>query len=335
MSSRRFFRYLLENLAGWLMLLTGVALLLAVFWVGREVLNATSGSNGAPREPIQAQLVDGATLERTLAHIDAQKQALEDARLAAIRAEEEAKRRAEEEARRKKEAEEAAKRQAEEEARRQAEAAAAAKRKAEAEAAAAAKQQAEEAARQKAEAEAAKKKAAEEARKAEEAEAKRKAEEAAAKKKAAEEAAKKAAAEEAARQKAEEERKLAEKLAALGANEPSLEGLQSSLQAEAKARDSSAYNSALSAYETLLERVTRRFYRLPENTPAKLHAQLLIYVDKKGRVLDVQIKRSSGYPQFDIAARNAVHDASPLPLPDYGPLREDVIKEGILFKFNP
>ncbi|UJF24415.1 cell envelope integrity protein TolA [Suttonella sp. R2A3] len=341
MSSRRFFRYLLENLAGWLMLLTGVALLLAVFWVGREMLNPSTGQNNPAGEPIQAQLVDGATLQRTIDQIEAKKQAEEDARLAAIRAEEEAKRRAEEEARRQKEAEEAAKREAAEEAARQKAQEQAAKEQA-AEAAAAkkaaeeaAKKKAEEEAKQKAAEEAARQKAEEEAKKKAAEEAARQKAEEEAKKKAAEEAARKKAEEEAARKKAEEARQLEEKLAAMNADEPSLEGLQSSLQADADARDGSVYDSALSAYETLIERVTKRHYRLPDNTPTNLHAELVIYVNAQGNVLDVQVKRSSGYQQFDIAARNAVRDASPLPLPDYRPLRDDVIKEGILFKFNP
>ena len=111
---------LLENAAGLVTAGIGFAVVSALLWINRDVVIETvmSGNQGEtpmltpPPEPVQAQVVDSATLQRTLDNISERKRAEEEARLKAIRDAEEAKRKAEE-----------AQRKAEEKARREAEAA--------------------------------------------------------------------------------------------------------------------------------------------------------------------------------------------------------------------
>lgn len=298
--------------------------------------------------------IDGASLDLTMNNIDfeiKEKQRLEQERLRRIA---EAKRREElrrqEEARRKAEA----KRQAEEAAKRAAEAKRieAEKRKAEeqrkieqakqeAERKKAEEQRRAEEAKQKAAAEAERKKAEEAKRKAKaEAAEKKKAEQEAAKKKAAEEAAAKkkaeaeakAKAEAEAKAKAEAERKAREareaeaKLASLNVGTPSLDGLQSAVPGYGQ--------GDVDAYSATLFSVVKRYYSVPANIPSNLSAKFVIKINAQGKVTDVKLSKSSGYPLFDSSARNAIMSASPLPLPSNSALRDAAIKDGILFNFT-
>ncbi len=321
MSLRRRGRSLLENFAGVLTAGAGVGMLLLIFWMNREQIT-TSWSSPVPGNgtPIQAGAVSAQDLQQRLDDIEAKKQAIEDARLAEIKAAEEAKRRAAEEKRR---AEEAAREAAEKAAREKAEQAAAAK--AAAEKAAEEKVAREKAIKFAAEQAAAEKAAKEKAAK-EKAAAEKAAKEKAAKEKAAKEAAAKAAAEKAAKAKAAKAAQEKAKLDAIG-DGPSL-GLSSY-------DDEAARNDAIGEFTRAVEAKMKRYWTLPPNIPANLKATLVIRIDRKGRVQDVRVSRSSGYPIFDSKAMEAIRDASPLPLPGNQSVVDELVREGVLFNFQP
>ncbi|MDO5090838.1 MAG: hypothetical protein Q4D61_04775, partial [Cardiobacteriaceae bacterium] len=93
----------LENLAGGIFAAIGMAVVLSLLWLNRDHIidvvmpGAEGDAPPLPQvEPVQAQVVDSATLQRTLDNISERKRAEEEARLQAIRDAEEAKRIAEE-----------------------------------------------------------------------------------------------------------------------------------------------------------------------------------------------------------------------------------------------
>ncbi|ABQ13251.1 TonB family protein [Dichelobacter nodosus] len=367
----------------------GVGIFLNYQWAKSQNATFVAPRAGQPMaQSIETTAVSSHVLEQRLEAIAAKKEAIEQARLAKIRAEEEEKRlaaererlakeKAEQERRARLEAERLAKERAEQEekaaaeqaakekaekaaaekekaakaaaAKKKAEKAAAAKEKAakaaaakkKAEKAAAAKEKAAKAAAAKKKAEkaaAAKEKAAKAAaakeKAAKAATAKKKA--ATAKKKAAaakEKAAKAAAAKEkAAKAKAAREaRELEAKLAALGAPE----GLGNGLASFDEQAFAAAKSEAVELFGDAVKARMKRFWQLPPNIPTNLSAQLLLRIDQHGKVVHVEVNRSSGYPLFDTAAMSAAKAASPLPLPNFDDLTAELVRDGVLINFSP
>ncbi|WP_050708008.1 TonB family protein [Dichelobacter nodosus] len=360
----------------------GVGIFLNYQWAKSQNATFVAPRAGQPMaQSIETTAVSSHVLEQRLEAIAAKKEAIEQARLAKIRAEEEEKRlaaererlakeKAEQERRARLEAERLAKERAEQEEKAAAEQAAkekaekAAAEKEKAAKAAAAKKKAEKAAaaKEKAAKAAAAKKKAEKAAAAKEkaakaAAAKKKAEKAAAakekaakaaaakekaakaataKKKAAaakEKAAKAAAAKEkAAKAKAAREaRELEAKLAALGAPE----GLGNGLASFDEQAFAAAKSEAVELFGDAVKARMKRFWQLPPNIPTNLSAQLLLRIDQHGKVVHVEVNRSSGYPLFDTAAMSAAKAASPLPLPNFDDLTAELVRDGVLINFSP
>ncbi|CAM2918128.1 cell envelope integrity protein TolA [Dichelobacter nodosus] len=320
----------------------GVGIFLNYQWAKSQNATFVAPRAGQPMaQSIETTAVSSHVLEQRLEAIAAKKEAIEQARLAKIRAEEEEKRlaaererlakeKAEQERRARLEAERLAKERAEQEEKAAAEQAAkekaekAAAEKEKAAKAAAAKKKAEKAAAAKekaAKAAAAKEKAAKAAT------AKKKA--AAAKEKAAKAA---AAKEKAAKAKAAREaRELEAKLAALGAPE----GLGNGLASFDEQAFAAAKSEAVELFGDAVKARMKRFWQLPPNIPTNLSAQLLLRIDQHGKVVHVEVNRSSGYPLFDTAAMSAAKAASPLPLPNFDDLTAELVRDGVLINFSP
>ncbi|TGA64601.1 cell envelope integrity protein TolA [Dichelobacter nodosus] len=313
----------------------GVGIFLNYQWAKSQNATFVAPRAGQPMaQSIETTAVSSHVLEQRLEAIAAKKEAIEQARLAKIRAEEEEKRlaaererlakeKAEQERRARLEAERLAKERAEQEEKAAAEQAA----KEKAEKAAAEKEKAAKAAAAKKKAEkaaAAKEKAAKAAA------AKKKAEKAAAAK---EKAAKAAAAKEkAAKAKAAREaRELEAKLAALGAPE----GLGNGLASFDEQAFAAAKSEAVELFGDAVKARMKRFWQLPPNIPTNLSAQLLLRIDQHGKVVHVEVNRSSGYPLFDTAAMSAAKAASPLPLPNFDDLTAELVRDGVLINFSP
>lgn len=293
----------------------GVGIFLNYQWAKSQNATFVAPRAGQPMaQSIETTAVSSHVLEQRLEAIAAKKEAIEQARLAKIRAEEEEKRLAAERER-------LAKEKAEQERRARLEAERLAKERAEQEEKAAAEQ----AAKEKAE-----KAAAEKEKAAKAAAAKKKAEKAAAAK---EKAAKAAAAKEkAAKAKAAREaRELEAKLAALGAPE----GLGNGLASFDEQAFAAAKSEAVELFGDAVKARMKRFWQLPPNIPTNLSAQLLLRIDQHGKVVHVEVNRSSGYPLFDTAAMSAAKAASPLPLPNFDDLTAELVRDGVLINFSP
>ncbi|HTM63541.1 MAG TPA: cell envelope integrity protein TolA, partial [Gammaproteobacteria bacterium] len=69
---------------------------------------------------------------------------------------------------------------------------------------------------------------------------------------------------------------------------------------------------------------------VPPQANKKLYSELMIRLDKEGKVLDVTITKSSGDQALDGSARAAVFKASPLPVPpddkEFEPFKQFVLK---------
>lgn len=281
----------------------GVGIFLNYQWAKSQNATFVAPRAGQPMaQSIETTAVSSHVLEQRLEAIAAKKEAIEQARLAKIRAEEEEKRLAAERER-------LAKEKAEQERRARLEAERLAKERAEQE-------------------EKAEKAAAEKEKAAKAAAAKEKAAKAAAKEK----AAKAAAAEKAAKAKAvREARELEAKLAALGAPE----GLGNGLASFDEQAFAAAKSEAVELFGDAVKARMKRFWQLPPNIPTNLSAQLLLRIDQHGKVVHVEVNRSSGYPLFDTAAMSAAKAASPLPLPNFNDLTAELVRDGVLINFSP
>lgn len=303
----------------------GVGIFLNYQWAKSQNATFVAPRAGQPMaQSIETTAVSSHVLEQRLEAIAAKKEAIEQARLAKIRAEEEEKRLAAERER-------LAKEKAEQERRARLEAERLAKERAEQEEKAAAEQAAKEKAEKAAaEKEKAAKAAAAKEKAAKAATAKKKAEKAAAAK---EKAAKAAAAKEkAAKAKAAREaRELEAKLAALGAPE----GLGNGLASFDEQAFAAAKSEAVELFGDAVKARMKRFWQLPPNIPTNLSAQLLLRIDQHGKVVHVEVNRSSGYPLFDTAAMSAAKAASPLPLPNFDDLTAELVRDGVLINFSP
>lgn len=68
-------------------------------------------------------------------------------------------------------------------------------------------------------------------------------------------------------------------------------------------------------YQALIQQAISEHWIIPPGSNKKLYSMLLIRLAPGGRVIDVQVTRSSGDPALDSSARAAVMKASPLPVP--------------------
>lgn len=262
----------------------GVGIFLNYQWAKSQNATFVAPRAGQPMaQSIETTAVSSHVLEQRLEAIAAKKEAIEQARLAKIRAEEEEKRLAAERER-------LAKEKAEQERRARLEAERLAKERAEQEEKAAAEQAAKE------------------------------------------KAAKAAAKEKAAKAKAvREARELEAKLAALGAPE----GLGNGLASFDEQAFAAAKSEAVELFGDAVKARMKRFWQLPPNIPTNLSAQLLLRIDQHGKVVHVEVNRSSGYPLFDTAAMSAAKAASPLPLPNFNDLTAELVRDGVLINFSP
>lgn len=366
-------RALEENLAGGAAVLLCLMLIAFVLWGGHQVLlpKMASQPNTSNGVALDANVVSARDLQARLDQIEARKQAIEEERLAKIRAAEEAKRKAAE----------AEKRRIAEEKRKAEEAKKAAERAAQEKAAAekAAKEKAEKAAAEKAaQAEAAKEKLAQE-KVAKEKAAKEKAEKAAKEKaqKAAQEKAAKEKAEKAAKEKAEKvakekaekaaKEKAAKEKAEKIAREKQEKAAKAAKEAQAKAKAAEekakldaisapalelssvqgnqgqaaggsaaaaqAKNLAFSAFAAAVQAKVWGNWVMPLNIPDGLSAKVTIKIDSNGRVLEAKVSSKSGNALYDASVLDAVKKASPLPMPKNRELVEMIVEEGVEFKF--
>lgn len=96
--------------------------------------------------------------------------------------------------------------------------------------------------------------------------------------------------------------------------EQSAKALQQQLLQEQHRAMSAKMRGEVDKYKALILQAIAREWRVP-GIDKKLSAELLIRVAPGGAVMDVQITRSSGDVALDNSARNAVFNASPLPVP--------------------
>ncbi len=88
--------------------------------------------------------------------------------------------------------------------------------------------------------------------------------------------------------------------------------------------------SALAAIHRAVSEVWSR----PQGTPINLWADVRVRLLTTGEVEEVEITRGSGDPVFDQSVRDALHRASPLPVPDDDAFRRGGSAE-LSFRFNP
>jgi colicin import membrane protein len=90
---------------------------------------------------------------------------------------------------------------------------------------------------------------------------------------------------------------------------------------------------AVARYSNLIQRQVERNWLLPYGSLPGLSCVLRITLTTEGKVLDVQLTRSSGDPSFDRSAIAAVRRASPLPVPPDPEVR--AVFQSFNFKFTP
>jgi colicin import membrane protein len=73
--------------------------------------------------------------------------------------------------------------------------------------------------------------------------------------------------------------------------------------------------SALMQYQTLILQAIAQQWIIPPKIDQRLEATLLVHLDRDGKVLSVEIKKSSQNALLDRSAQLAVYQASPLPMP--------------------
>ncbi len=88
----------------------------------------------------------------------------------------------------------------------------------------------------------------------------------------------------------------------------------------------------VSYFERVRDRVSEHWSLPPWLARQELSAQMLIQIDKQGRITRQKLVKSSGNPQFDEAITRALKDAQPLPTPPQA-LLADVSSKGILVGF--
>ena len=145
-----------------------------------------------------------------------------------------------------------------------------------------------------------------------EADAKKKAEE---EKKERELAARKAKEEKARREAAEKKKREAE--------------LQAQLDEERIAR---RVDSLLSRYIPIIKQKVSRNWNKPANTPKGIEAKVQVRLSASGEVVSVRLVQSSGDSVFDRSVENAVHKASPLPIPQEHGVNEKFRNLNLIFK---
>lgn len=115
------------------------------------------------------------------------------------------------------------------------------------------------------------------------------------------------------------------------------EQLAKAMAAEEQAREDAARRaraaSALDKYIALIKDKVARNWARPGNTEQELQCEVQVRLAAGGEVLSASIVRSSGNELFDRSVENAVHKASPLPLPEEKDLFE-YFRE-IKFVFHP
>jgi len=141
---------------------------------------------------------------------------------------------------------------------------------------------------------------------------------------------------EAARKKAESERKQREAAEAERRKKEAEQSLRESLAAEERSREEAARAARaateLERVKALITQKVVRNWNIPPGSKG-LQCVLTIRVSPKGEVLAVSIVQSSGNAVFDKSVENAVHKATPLPLPP-DPSLFEYLRE-IEFTFRP
>ncbi len=112
-----------------------------------------------------------------------------------------------------------------------------------------------------------------------------------------------------------EHRKAAAKQLKL-AQEKELEAQIAAEKTEIEAAKTKDQQSEIDKYKALIEHAISQHWVVPGGANPDLSCTLLIQVGPGGKVLNVQISRSSGDIGLDNSARSAVFKASPLPTPD-------------------
>jgi colicin import membrane protein len=97
------------------------------------------------------------------------------------------------------------------------------------------------------------------------------------------------------------------------------QGLQQQLAAEQAARD----QGIVAEYTAYIQEKIQQNWLKPAGSPEGLSCTVQVSLIPGGDVARVQIVRSSGDPLFDRSVENAVHKASPMPLP----------KDAAMFKY--
>lgn len=82
-----------------------------------------------------------------------------------------------------------------------------------------------------------------------------------------------------------------------------------------KAKISRQAQGEINKYKALIIQAISENWLVPPHADKKLYCQLMIRISEKGKVLDVQVMKSSGDKSLDRSARAAVLKASPLPVP--------------------
>ncbi len=91
--------------------------------------------------------------------------------------------------------------------------------------------------------------------------------------------------------------------------------------------------SEIAKYEALIKQKVERSWARPSSAQKGLECSVRVRLVQSGEVMSAQVVRSSGNDIFDRSVENAVHKASPLPLPEDKSLF-DHFRE-LEFKFKP
>lgn len=82
-----------------------------------------------------------------------------------------------------------------------------------------------------------------------------------------------------------------------------------------KGQEAHLSQGEVNKYKALIVQAISENWLIPPGSNQKLACELMIRVAKGGKVIDVQVSKSSGDPALDRSARAAVLKASPLPVP--------------------
>lgn len=108
--------------------------------------------------------------------------------------------------------------------------------------------------------------------------------------------------------------------------------LQARLAEEREREIARRVDTLLGRYIPIIRQKVSRNWNKPPNTPQGIEAKVQVRLTATGEVVSVRLVQSSGNSVFDRSVENAVHKASPLPIPQEHGINEKFRNLHLIFK---